>query len=177
MKLELEESGSKMKVEEKDISHPRGQRKILSSVRSSVKLRLYAQCNDLKKESKSWSFTQKGFEAKRCYNDVCTSGQRTKSAPDFKRSQKELTIISQKWKTTSCQKRVCCYIGNIFSILIWIVNTLITDHLQAIVDKAMDERKEKHTKKKNITMRILSEFKRMFDNTKEISSKIYAIIN
>ena len=43
-----------------------------------------------RKRVKSWSFTHLGLEAKRCYNDVCTPGQRTKSAPDFKRSQKAL---------------------------------------------------------------------------------------
>ena len=41
----------------------------------------------------------------------------------------------------------------------------------------MDEREEKYTKKRNVSMRVLPEFKRLFDNTKEISSKIYAIIN
>ena len=46
-----------------------------------------------------------------------------------------------------------------------------------MVDKAMDEREEKYTKKRNISMRVLTEFKKLFENTKEISSKIYAIIN
>ena len=67
-------------------------------------------------------------------------------------------------------------IGNTSNILIQVVNTLIPDQLQAMVDKAMDEREEKYTKKKNISMRVLPEFKRLFDDTKEISSKIYIII-
>ena len=51
------------------------------------------------------------------------------------------------------------------------VNTLIPDLLQDMIKRALEAREVKYTSRRNIKMRILPEFKRMFDETKEVSSK------
>ena len=53
------------------------------------------------------------------------------------------------------------------------MNSLIPDELQKMVDRAVEEREEKYTKKKNIAMKMLPEFQSLFVETKEISSKAY----
>ena len=52
-----------------------------------------------------------------------------------------------------------------------IVNTLAPECLREMVDGALEAREEKYTEKRNIKMNVLPEFRRMFDSTKEISSK------
>ena len=54
-----------------------------------------------------------------------------------------------------------------------VINTFIPDQLQDMINKAIEEREEKYVSKKNIYMKVLPEFKRLFDETKEISRKIY----
>ena len=51
------------------------------------------------------------------------------------------------------------------------VNSLIPDFIQEMVNNSMEVREEKYISKRNIKMNILHEFKRMFDYTKEVSSK------
>ena len=51
------------------------------------------------------------------------------------------------------------------------VNTLIPDLLQDMIKRALEAREVKYTSRRNIKMRILPEFKRMFDETKEVCSK------
>ena len=45
------------------------------------------------------------------------------------------------------------------------------DFFQDMIKKALEEREEKYISKRSIKMKILPEFKRMFDDTKEVSSK------
>ena len=45
------------------------------------------------------------------------------------------------------------------------------DNFQDMIKKALEEREEKYISKRSIKMKNLSEFKRMFNNTKEVSSK------
>ena len=56
-----------------------------------------------------------------------------------------------------------------------IVNTLAPECLQEMIDDALEAREEKYTEKRNIKMNVLPEFRRMFENTKEVSSKLLMI--
>ena len=53
-----------------------------------------------------------------------------------------------------------------------LVNTLMPDKLQEMVESAMERRECKFIKQKNITMNVLPEIKRIFKDTKEVSSKL-----
>ena len=47
------------------------------------------------------------------------------------------------------------------------MNTLIPEELQIMVDEVKQDNKERY-KKKNLSMRVLPEFERMFANVKEV---------
>ena len=53
-----------------------------------------------------------------------------------------------------------------------LVNTLIPEKLQEMVESAMARREYKFIKQKNISMNVLPEIKRIFNDTKEVSSKL-----
>ena len=54
-------------------------------------------------------------------------------------------------------------------ITVLLVNTLISENLQEIIDRAMARREYQFVIKNNITMKVLPEFQRMF---KEMSSEL-----
>ena len=62
-------------------------------------------------------------------------------------------------------------VGMIWLVTTHLVNTLIPENLQKMIDKSMEKREYQFVKKKNITMKVLPEFQRMFKETKEMSSK------
>ena len=81
-------------------------------------------------------------------------------------------ITCQEWGTTNFPT----------AILLWmlvrrnlprlsIVNTLIPDELQRLVIKVKEENEERYIQKKNLSMKVLPEFQRMFAEVKEVSSK------
>ena len=45
------------------------------------------------------------------------------------------------------------------------------EQLQEIIEKAFEEREDKFTVKSNIKIKVVPEFKEMFSDTKQISSK------
>ena len=53
-----------------------------------------------------------------------------------------------------------------------LVNTLIPEKLQEMVESTMARREYKFIKQKNISMNVLPEIKRIFNDTKEVSSKL-----
>ena len=63
-------------------------------------------------------------------------------------------------------------VGIVLIIIVQLVNTLIPENLQEMIDRAMARREYQFVKKKNITMKVLPEFQRMFKETKEMSSEL-----
>ena len=53
------------------------------------------------------------------------------------------------------------------------VNSLIPDWLQDVIKRVLEAREVKYTSRRNIKMKILPEFERMLDETKEVSSKSF----
>ena len=53
-----------------------------------------------------------------------------------------------------------------------IVNTLLPECLKDMVDEALEAREEKYSSNKNIKMNVLPEFRKLFDEVKEVSRRL-----
>ena len=86
-------------------------------------------------------------------------------------------ITCQKWGTTNFPTAILLWMSVSRNLpRLSIVRTLIPDELQRLVNKVNEKNEEKYIQKKNLSMKVLPEFQRMFAEVKEVSSKKIVII-
>ena len=119
-----------------------------------------------------------GIEANKCFYGSCSPNKRLRGTEILAEARKHVDIDIYMSDLNEDKLPNCEFVVNLSkseTTLAFIVNTLILEELQMMVDEVKQDNEERDIKKKNLSVRMHTEFEKIFADVKEVSSKLNII--